>query len=178
MTTVTPEWWTEVMYQAGFSVLCLPPSSHLQRIRVALHEVRILPRPAVHLKAEREHFVWYRHFRNKAKYSKWALQLSANLDLGTEAVEESLSCAVAVFTDSEGMSRERPKYLQSHSIEGWKDYSVGTNHKLPVTATIWEFVIPGNMKLLQTAHAFTTVYFLIAPQGVAKVKHFINHTVL
>lgn len=43
-------------------------SSHLQRINISLHKVRILPCPAVHL------------------------------DLRTEAVEECLSCAVAVFT--------------------------------------------------------------------------------
>lgn len=40
---------------------------------------------------------------------------NTNLDLRTEAVEESLSCAVAVFTHSEGVSRERSKYLRSHS---------------------------------------------------------------
>lgn len=94
-----------------YLVIYLPSSSHLQRISIALHKVGILPRPAVHLKIERQlsdTAIWGMKPYNQTNFS-------TNLDLRTEAEEERLSCAVAVFAHSEGMSGESPKYLPEES---------------------------------------------------------------
>lgn len=97
----------------------LPASSHLQRVNVAFDKVRVLSRPAVHLQTRRSDVGEARRQMPMQMTRPWGekkQQPSANLDLGTEAVEEGLAGAVTVLADSEGMSGERSEDLPGQQI--------------------------------------------------------------